>query len=427
MKEGMRMGRDAQSKSRDLFIVEVVCATVIGNLVGGVLLSGYLDHIGLSPKLNGIISAIPVAATVFQPLGAMLGQRSGNCKRFVVTFAVVQRLLFAGFYCIPLLLGVDVRAATAVLIFGCANGFAAFMTPSATNWLMDLTPGDLRQGYFSRREIALVATGAVMNLLMGFLIQYFTGAGAARQGYFILSCVLLLFAGINIFCLLSIQAPPSAPSAAARPPRDILLKPLRDRRFRPVILAICLYEFGAQCALPFWNIHTLSNLKLSYVYLTVLGVAVSLGKVFTLKLWMRLGGRRVWSQVCVFAFAAIGLSHLLNALAWEGMAVWYMLIPSAAGTLGWALVGMGTLNFEYDNVEGEDQAIYIGVVAVAAGVVGFLGTLLGGVIMDLVDAWGPVVAGRPVAGQQVQMVLSCILLLCAAGYLHSAVRRGVVH
>ena len=142
---------------------------------------------------------------------------------------------------------------------------------------------------------------------------------------------------------------------------------------------------------------------------------------------MRLGGRRVWSQVCVFAFAAIGLSHLLNALAWEGMAVWYMLIPSAAGTLGWALVGMGTLNFEYDNVEGEDQAIYIGVVAVAAGVVGFLGTLLGGVIMDLVDAWGPVVAGRPVAGQQVQMVLSCILLLCAAGYLHSAVRRGVLH
>ena len=98
----------------------------------------------------------------------MLGQRSGNCKRFVVTFAVVQRLLFAGFYCIPLLLGVDVRAATAVLIFGCANGFAAFMTPSATNWLMDLTPGDLRQEYFSRREIALVATAAVPERSQGF-------------------------------------------------------------------------------------------------------------------------------------------------------------------------------------------------------------------------------------------------------------------
>lgn len=422
-------GTDGYGKSRSLFLAEVACASAISNLVAGVLLSGYLDHLGISPKLNGIISAIPIISTVFQPLGAVLGGQGMRCKRFVVAFAALHRLLFAAFYCLPLWLRVDARAAAAVLIFGCSNSLAALITPSATNWLMELTPDGVRQEYFSRREIALVGMGAASSLVMGFVLQYFTGIQAPEQGYHILAGAILAFAVLNILSLAGIRPAPEPPRQAEPKKRAagaVLLAPLRDVRFRRVIAVICLYQFGIQCALPFWGIHTLATLKLSYLYLTVLNVAVSLGKVLVLKVWLKMRPAGGWSQVCVFSFAAIAASHLLNALALEGMAVWYMLIPSACGTVGWALVGMATLNFEYDNMDGTDRAVYIGMVAVASGLVGFLGTLAGGVLMDLAAAWPLVLGGRPVSGQQLQMVLSCALVLGAAGYLKRLAKRGSV-
>jgi hypothetical protein len=410
-------------KSRNLFIVEIVCASVIGTLVSGVLLSGYLDYIGMSQKLNGIISAIPVIAMVFQPMGAMLGERTGNCKRFVITFAVVQRLLFATLYCLPIFLGAEIRVATLVLIFGCAHSFAALITPSATNWVMRITPEEERQRYFGRREIALVVTGAMMTLIMGFTIQYFTQAGSPERGYMILSGALLLFACVNIFCLVSIKAPPVS-GAVPHKAGNTLLFPLRDVFFRRVIFGVCLYEFGTKCAIPFWNIHALNDLKLSYGYLTVLSVLVSFAKVCTLNLWTRKHRLRNWSQICVSAILAIAASHLLNAFAWDSIAKWYLPIPSFVGMVGWAFIGMGMLNFEYDNIGQTNQATYLGVVAVMSGVSGFAGTLLGGTIMDLADLWQLSIGGKIIMGQQLQMVFSFFILVCAALYIHYQCRRG---
>lgn len=400
-----------------------MCASVIGTLVSGVLLSGYLDYLGLSQKLNGIISAIPIIATLFQPLGALAGQRSGKYKRFVITFAVLQRLLFSCLYSLPLFLDVDVRIAVVVLIFGCAHSFQAFMVPISTDWAMQITPEEERKHFFSRREIALVVTGALMTLVMGFTIQYFTTMGSPEKGYLILSGAVALFACINILCLISIKAPPLMENTPEKMGAS-LMSPIKDGLFRRVIFGVCLYQFGIHSAIPFWNIHMLDGLKLSYGFITVLSVVISLAKVTTLKLWTRRRSTYSWSQICVFSMLFIGVSHLLNAFARDTIAVWFLPIVQMVGMVGWAFIGMGLLNFQYDNISPSNKATYIGVQAVISGVVGFAGTLFGGVIMDLADSMKMIIGSRIIAGQQIQMLVSFMIITAAGLYIHFQFKRG---
>jgi hypothetical protein len=171
----------------------------------------------------------------------------------------------------------------------------------------------------------------------------------------------------------------------------------------------------------------LNDLKLSYGYLTVLAVVVSFAKVVTLKLWTQRRHEYNWSQICVFAILSIGVSHFLNAFALDNIAVWYLPVAQLVGMVGWAFIGMGLLNFQYDNINHSNKATYIGVQAVISGVVGFVGTLFGGMIMDLADSLQLTLAGKIIAGQQIQMVSSFVILICAALYIHYQYRRGRIH
>lgn len=418
--------RDGYEKDRRLFLVEVACATAITNLAAGVLLSGYLDYLGVSAKMNGIISAIPVLSTIFQPIGAIFGGQGKRCKWFVSVFAAVNRILFAALYCVPLWLGIDFRAAAAVLFLGAANAIAALITPSATNWLMELTPGELRQKYFSKREIALVGVSAVFSLLLGLAVQMFTGRGVPQTAYFLLAGAIVFLGAADVVCLLAIREAPLCERQIQRATISSLIEPFRAPEFRRVMIVICLYQFGTQIALPFWNIHALSTLHLSYLYLTVLNLSVSLGKMIFLKFWPRFRMEKSWANVCVFAFLTIAISHLLNAAAYEGMASWYLPIPSAVGVVGWALSGIATLNLEYDNAGESHRAVFLGVSAVTSGIIGFAGTLVGGCLMDLAQNWNLEMCRFPLYGQQLQMVASCLLLVVVAWMLKQMKDTGKI-
>lgn len=411
VKNAKRLKGDTYGTSRNLFIMEIVAASVMGDLSGGFFLSGYFAHIGMSQSMNGIIAALPMVTTIFQPVGALVASRSGNLKSNVVVFALIQRFSYSILYAIPLILSRSAWIPFTVAVFLAGSITSALITPLSTDWLMQITPREIRAAYFSKREMVLVGTGALISLLMGLIMNFFSISGQFEKSYTYLVAGMSFFAVINVICLISIKKPPKSEIVFSGI-KELLL-PLKDKTFRRVIILVCVYIFGVRFATPFWSVYQISNLRLSYRYLTILMVASSLGRVIFLRLWFNLKGETRWSSLTVLSLVSIASSHFLNAFITAENALWLLPASTLFGLPGWACVGMAVLNFEYDNIAG-DSALSIGMLSVVTGTSGFTATLLGGALLSGIEASAPVMFGRMISGQQIQMLISAVIISAAA-------------
>src|SRR5581483_8289016 len=90
--------------------------------------------------------------------------------------------------------------------------------------------------------------------------------------------------------------PPEAPAPGWRA-RD-LLEPLKDARFRRLMLFVLAFNATNGFANPFWNPFMLEELKLSYtfvngIYIAVQGTAMAIALLWWGKISERLGNRAV--------------------------------------------------------------------------------------------------------------------------------------
>lgn len=115
----------------------------------------------------------------------------------------------------------------------------------------------------------------------------------------------------------------------------------------------------------------------------------------------------------VFSLLSIASSHFLNAFITAGNALWLQPIATLFGLPGWACIGMAVLNFEYDNIAA-DSALSIGVLSVVSGTSGFTATLLGGALLSGIESSAPVMFGLVISGQQIQMLISALIISVAA-------------
>lgn len=412
--------------SRRAFTVDGATSMTITTLVSNAYLSGFLQSLGISTVLNGIISAIPTLLSVSQPLGAALAQNIKKRKPFVSTGAFVHRLMFALMFLVPLFIqNPGARIAVATALFISAHFISAFINPAATNWLISLIPQKVRGKYFSIRELYSLVTVSAVTILVGFLLDYFKNSGNQTGGFVSLGVIIAILTIINLLSLSKAMEPESVEQ---RTQGEGLLKTAKmvfaEKTFRPILIMSIIYNLGVQISIPFQGIYVVGELKISYMMISILTFACSIQKALIIKKWGRYADKTSWANVCKKSLALIAVAHILNFFLVPTNAAWLYPINCLIASSGWAAVGMAMINVQYDYAPLKGRTMYIGICAAATGVIGFSGVFIGSFILKLIEAFRPTLFGHALRGQQILMLLSGAVLICCIAYISAVVQKN---
>ena len=387
-----------------------VAGNVHNVLVGNVFLTGFALAWGANDFQLGLLGAIPFLGALGQMAGAFLVDRwPGRRREIVMLLGLISRSSWFAIAAIPFLFHSSPQAAMAwiSLLFLLYQIIYSASGPGWVAWMAVLVPERVRGRYLGIRCRATEAVGMITAITAGLAIDGFRAAHWERGGFAVLQSVAASM-GIAGFLLLRRQPDPGYHAVAPELSLDYLFRPLRDARFRSLVIFNVSWCFGLNVATPFLNAHLLNNMHWDFKRLATLGVLASIAAILMNPVWGRMADR-------------IGYKHVLR-LSWIGMLLvpvcyaccpWQMQWPIYLANIvsGVSLSGftLAIFGITLDSLPKQARAMGAATLHAAAGPTTFISGALSGWLAQLLAHahWHSTVL--PLTNYQILFLLSVIL------------------
>ncbi|NJD01618.1 MAG: MFS transporter [Ruminiclostridium sp.] len=405
--------------SRTFLIFEGASARIIIAITSGAFLAGFASYLGAGDSFNGIIGSIPVLTFIIQFLSPLVLEKMEKRKYIITILCLIHRLLLGSMLFVPFVVkGQTVRLAVVAVIYFISFLLASFITPAAAGLIIDLVPDNIRGRYFGARESYLLGATTVFTLIMGRVLDIFKNNGNEYGGFIVMFSSVFVLTLVNIIFLSSIKEPPVKRSKIELNLRKVVTIPLKDKKFRKIVLVFLLWNIGTQMGLPFFSVYMVTGLKLNYTYIMAVGMLGTLANTLVVRLWGRLADRKSWLFVLKLSILMLSLTHI--AWFFVNTSTVYALVPfiHIAGGLSWAGIGISTFNIQFIYSPEEGRTVYIGFNAALSGLMGFLSTLLGSVLLILFSTLKISISSFTIGSMQIIFAISGLLLGVCAAYVH---------
>lgn len=412
-------------KSRTLFILEGSASNVVVNLTGGAFLAGYSKYLGASDQFSGIIGAIPALAGLIQLFAPMVFEKRVYRKPLVAAICLFYRLLLGCMGFIPLLVShtgarLSILAGMYLLAYLCAS----FITPAVSDWIIRLTPEQIRGAYFGKKDSYILAFTTIITLVMGRVLDSMTNAGHRYWGFAIVFSVAVVFALVNFIFLIRIAEPGSILSQTSTDLRRTLTIPLQDRHFRRVIGLFVLWNISIQIGLAFFTVYMVSGLKLEYTYIMTISMIGSIAGIITVRMWGRLADRRSWVFTTQCGIGMLAICHILWFFIVPGTVFLLIPIVQIMGGIAWAGINISLFNIQFMFSPQEGRTMYLGFNAALGGTIGFGSAMLGAYLVGRLNGIALHLGLLTVGNMQIVLGLSGVLLLLCVVYIRRYLGQG---
>ncbi len=386
------------------FIVDHIASFAILNICNGIYLAGLLRFMGFSDSVNGLVLAIPVLGGLFQIVGPILLAGVKNQKKYIVLGTFVGKLCLGLIFFIPVLLGRGILGSLLmVAIFSIGHGTLAMIAPAMGNWVMISLRPDRRSAFFSLRERLGLAAIALATMIASALLDLFAEGGVEQVGFLLIGASLVTIAFFDLIALKKVECPDSNTNRSGGL-KSLLMMVMTKDMFKVLLLTI-LWQFSCQIWIPHNSIYILNGLGVSYSLMGVMGIVCSVEKIFVMVLWSRYTSRTSYEHsffASLFFFASCGVFWLI--LTPEN-AQWLIIIQQLYSSIAWAVLGVALFNVQYDTLTGE-KVLKMGIVGGISGIAGFGFSLLGSIIIEVVDNNGGIIG---LSGQKTVISIGSIV------------------
>ncbi len=378
------MKKDGFEKSRNLFIVDGSCANAVFTLTTGAFLSGFASSMGASPQLIGIIAALPTLLNVTQVFSSLVFENRTSKKNMVATMALLNRLLLAFMFFIPVLVeNKAVRLLCLTVMYAVAYFFNSFIGTAAGNWLLSLVSKRDAGKYLGKRDSISLAVVTVVSLAMGRMLDSFRESGREQIGFIIIGVVVFGFALLNFYSLSNIKEPEEPLKEKKTSFKEVVEKPLKDKKFRKVIGFYTLWNVALNVAGPFFSIYMVVNLKLDYFYIVTVTLLSSIARVVASVIWGKLADKISWLWVTRCSIGLLGIVHASWMLLTPSTCIIMMPFLQIASGIAWGGIAISTFNIQYAYAPVESRVSYVSLNTAITGLCGFLATLVGSGLLSV--------------------------------------------
>ncbi|MCP3099446.1 MFS transporter [Myxococcus sp. K15C18031901] len=394
-------------------VVEGMFAEIFTACAGATVLTAWAIALGLGPLLVGVMTALPFCAQFVQFPAAWLTSTFGH-RRVALTAVCLSRLVMFPLVVVPwlglsltgqqhLLLGV--AGASAVLGVVGNNAWVA--------WMGELVPRPIRGRFFGRRTALTTLAGTIASLGAGLLMDRLrppTGPGLALPLLALVACVM----GVVTTLLMATQHDPAPPGTAPRLELRGALVPLKDPQSRRLLTYQVAWNAAVGVSAPFFALHSLQNLKMTFVIMALHAAGVATVRILTAPLWGRMIDRVGAQPVLMACSLGIGVIPALWLLPSAGT-LWPLLFDVLLAGALWSGHGLAIFALPLTVAPRKGRPFYLAAFATAGGLAYSAAAALGGAIASALPEQF-LLGGLPWVNLHVLFVLSSVARL-AAGML----------
>ena len=332
-------------------------------------------QIGLVNTLNQLAGA----ALAFP--GAAIASRTGRYKQLVLLVGVLSRLMWVVMLIAPWLLD-DAGAVWLVLLAWVAlSGVNALGNAAWTALSADLVPARLRGGYFASRNMVIHLVRLAAIPLAGQLI-YAVGEPAGFQVGLGIAFVIGLVA---VYYYSQIPEHSGKVAAARLGLRELFAGMRELPTFVRFVVSHSTLSLGVMISGPFINVYMVEEAHFNVSVISLVATVSVLGTLVGMRIMGRLHDR-----LGIISTMKFGLLIPLIPLAWLWVQhPWQAYLVEAMAALTWAGYNLGAFNLLLASTPDDHRPQYVAIYTTIISVVGAVGPLLGGWLLEVID-FGPV-------------------------------------
>ncbi|HEY5585729.1 MAG TPA: MFS transporter [Ruminiclostridium sp.] len=384
-------------------------------LTSGPFLAGFASFMGASDQFNGIIGGIPSLAAIAQIFSPMIFEKFKKKKFLLSVLAFFYRIILGLLIFIPIIL---IKSNERLLVLAFFYFFAyiisAIITPSASNWIVSLTPNEIRGRYFGKRDAVIISSNIIFTLGLGKILDIFRSYGNEYSGFSIVYATVVLLAIANFLLLSNIPEPRLITNKTAVNLKSIITIPIKNKSFRKVIYLFIFWNIGLQLAGPFFAVYMVTGLKLDYAYIMLISLIASLIRIVMSVVWGKLADKKTWVFTTVASIGLLGVCHFLWSFV--TLANYHVLYPLSAiiGGIAWGGIGISLFNIQFMFAPEQGRSVYLGFNAALSGIIGFISTLIGALIIGSIGHNKLIVLGLGFGNMQMVFALSGVIIITCA-------------
>lgn len=371
----------------------------------GVPTTMFMEVLGASGVMIGAVVTVQQLAMVMQIPAAFFAERLRTRKLFWAIAACGHRLIWLLPPLLPMVFKHDLeQAARWMLVIVAASAILGHtVTASWMSWMADLVPDTMKGRFWGRRQTATMITYLLGTALVGWLLDHFPDPsvhGGSFAGFAIAftAAAILGTADILVHALVPEPKPEYNPTASSLWRR--LLLPMQQRDFRWLTLAMGAWAFSLGLMGSFGMIYLKRQFHATYLELTALAVAASIGTAAAGPVWGRMMDRigpRTFGGImlCIapmfgLAWFLIGDSQIvLNWGDWRlamPQPIFILFFSSLIAGAFYSGVALCQFNMAGMLAPRQGRTVAMAVHWTLVGLMGALGPIIGGQIMDLLIA-----------------------------------------
>ncbi|MEK6899178.1 MAG: MFS transporter [Nanoarchaeota archaeon] len=371
----------SKEHARHKFIAQGAVSEASTSLSGSFIVAFAKDigsnalHIGFLSAFSGILS----------PFGNLWGSKlmEKNSRRYIhYKFTILLALTWLPILALIFFFwkGIGLNYLPhALIVFYCLYAFlSSVKDPPTFSWLGDLVPAEIRGKYFAQRSRFIGFVGLALFLVAGFVLDFFETKGLILIGYgilFTISIILRLYSARQVNHIFS--------------PRFVLHKGYyfsflsfikRYDNFGKFAMFYAVFNFSLMVASPFFGYYMLNDLGFGKVTFTI----VSLSSTAFSLLFMPLAGK--FSD----KYGNLKLMYIGCAMFSINPVIWIFfkspvvlsILPGFVAGVANAAIGIAVTNYTYDSTSEQKRALCVSYFGLLTGVGVFLGSLLGGFMIE---------------------------------------------
>lgn len=392
-------------RSRDLFdstgmsdslrrsLYMVIWSAMFGNAAGvittGAAWTGFLREIVRADDLQlGIIAAIPVIANTSQLFISYLMERKRNRRFLFLFFGLLGRFLWIPIGLLPFFIPEAahyLRPWAVIVLVALIAGGNSVVNLSFNSLMGDLVPLRIRGRYFSVRYRTFVLAGIAAGLTVSWIMD---STGALGYTIVLVAAGVLGMIDLSFFFLVEWPAMrASAPDEKQESFFSMIRIVLKDKPFMMVTLFYTAWHFSVNVSAPFFNVHMLENLHMSYTQITLYNqITSNIMAVLFVSRWGRLMDRYGNKPILNISV----LVCMLNPLLWLTVSpatIGLVILLNVIGGIFWAPIDLGQQNFPLNMAGEKNRSMYLAVFFTVINLAGVaLGNTVGGMMVQGVYA-----------------------------------------
>jgi len=388
-----------------------IFAHVFATLTGGVFLTGFALHLGMSDFMIGILAALPFVVTIFQLPTSRLIQKNGTRKKVAYVSSWVARGLWVpvlGFGLLPFSDNTVKHTTVLGLIF-LSHAFATVGYIAWLSWTSDLVPCDIRGRFFGTRNMLCGAAGIAATILFGNFLDFSKSQALGPSfGFTITFSSAVIFGLMSLRFLRRVSEAPISPSRDDISFRRNLALPFKDANFRRFLVFMSMWNCAVYLASPFFTLYFLRDLQFSYGFVAALAMVSALADLLGMHVWGKVSDKvknkvviRIASWVVVFL-----------PLAWATVRPGSLVIPIVLHLMGgafWAGINLCTNNLLLAVSPQKTRPLYISAYNIIGGLGAVLGPVVAGLALESFDGHQFNVFSRNLVPLQVVFFASTLL------------------